>query len=221
MTITRAPRTLAILAGAILAGALTGCSTGAEPADEPEPGTEEPSEAPVDSEEPSEEPSEMPGADPADPGTWIIADGRIGPIEIGADFSETLGALPDDWVNDEQCPYMAYWNAPEGTYLVSFRHDEMSDDGSVVAATVETWETEQAGPQTADGLGVGSTRDDVAAVHPDAEEVPAPIGGGIFLAVAAGDPDDGALFFEFAEDGDTVTTVTVTTDDVPAYEPCA
>lgn len=225
MSITRAPAALGIAASVVLIGALTGCSTDTEPTDEPDPATQEPSSDPAPTSDPSEasstDPSDEPDDDMSDPAAWVIDDGEIGPLELGDDFAETLGELPSDWANDEQCAYLAYWNAPEGTYLISFRHDEMSEDGSIVAASVESWEHEPAGPRTEDGLGVGSTRDEVTAAHPNAEEVTAPIGGGTFLKVPADDADEGALFFEFAEGGDVVTTVSVTTADVPAYEPCA
>ncbi|WP_221585078.1 hypothetical protein [Microbacterium sp. G2-8] len=224
MTWQRTKTAVGILSGTILVGALAGCATGTTSGDAPDPEvtlTAGPAPA-TDSPMPPAEPSDPPDDDEtADPSMWEVDDGEVGPIEVGDDFRDTLAELGDDWQNDEQCAYMAWWNAPDGSYLVSFHHDDAADETGIIEVSVELTGDAADGPRTEHGVGLGSTRDEVMAAYPDAMDVPATIGGGSYLKVADDDVDDGALFFEFAEGADTVGAMAVSAADEPAYEACA
>ncbi|GAA4779160.1 hypothetical protein [Microbacterium gilvum] len=218
-------RSAAALAGA-LALALAGCASpgGAEPGttDSSAPSSATPSQTPA---TPPPTPS-TPGRDeedPADPATWEIEDGSIGPVELGEPFAQTLAGLPAEWINDDSCAWVAYWSSPDGTYLVSFQRDaDAGADGPVVGVAVE-WLSDMTGigPRTEEGLGVGAQRDDVLAVFPDAEEVASPVDGVSHLRVRDDDAEDGALFFTYSDGGDGAGSVTVTTQETPSYEACA
>ncbi|GAA3645046.1 hypothetical protein [Microbacterium marinilacus] len=163
--------------------------------------------------------------DVADPSTWQIEDGEIGPLEIGEDFDETLAELSaGDWTNDEACGWTAYWNAPDGAFTVWFARDEQTDPGPIETIAVE-WGPDAptgVGPRTEDGdVGLGSTRDEVRAVYPQAEELSSGMDGRVFLWVSDDDPEDGALFFEYLEGQDAAQSVVLTREDEPPYEVCA
>ncbi|CAH0186218.1 MULTISPECIES: hypothetical protein [unclassified Microbacterium] len=170
--------------------------------------------------EPSSEPSPIPepSLDPDDPATWPVTAAGIGPIETGGDFQETLAELPDSWNNDENCSWAAWWNADDNSYSMSFVRGTESDDAPIVLASASAADpvTAGVGPRTEEGLGIGSTKDEVLAQYPDASEGDAPIGDGTWLSV----PTDGAtMFFEYYT-GDQANAVTVTTLEAPPYETC-
>lgn len=210
----------------VLALAVAGCASTGDPADTADPTSASPTETAPPSQTPSTPPPTptTPGQDaedPADPATWEIEDGELGPIELGDDFDEVVAALPGDWVNDDSCAWVAYWSAPDGSYLVSFQRDA-EGAGPVIAATVESLSDRSGiGPRTEDGLGVGATREEVLAVYPDAVEVDSPIEGISFLRIDDDDAADGSLFFQYSEGEDGAERVAVTTLETPAYEACA
>ena len=203
-------KTTVLLAGA-LALVLTGCSTTGDPA------PPEPQWTPLPSATPSSEPAE-PGPDAAEPGTWAISDTGIGPIEVGGDFAATLEELPD-WSSPQQCEWTAAWSA-EGEYMIYFAHPDEGGPIDVVSVTAMPDAVPAgAGPRTVDDLGVGSTKEDVLAAHPDAEEGEAAIGdGSTWLAVQDG---EGRIFFEYGPQAQKADAVTVTDGQEPPYEVCA
>ncbi|WP_345546493.1 hypothetical protein [Microbacterium jejuense] len=81
--------------------------------------------------------------------------------------------------------------------------------------TTASWNDPSAadGPRTADGIGVGSTVDEVRAAYPDVTEVPDAIGPSIIHLKV------GRIFFTYRETP-VITSVTVTTADAPPYEVC-
>lgn len=206
----------AVLLTGALALSLSGCM-GAGDSVPPEPQW-----TPLPSVDPSVTPSSGPAEEPdaSDPDEWAVSGAGVGPIEIGGDFAATLDELAD-WSSPEQCEWTATWSA-EGEYMIFFAHP---DDGGrqpidviSISAMPDAART-GAGPRTADDLGIGSTRDEVLAAHPEAVEGDAAIGdGSSWLAVEDG---DGRIFFEYAADADAADAVTVTDGDEPPYEVCA
>ncbi|KQY97030.1 hypothetical protein B5M43_005110 [Microbacterium sp. MEC084] len=216
-------------AGALLALAVTlaACATptggagGVTPSASAAPSAE-PSVAPSPSGSPADDDAEE---DLSDPGSWEIEDGEVGPIEIGEDFAEALGELPPDaWLNEDRCAWTAFWNEPGGAYMVWFSRDAQTDAGPVQTVAVE-WGPDRiadVGPRVDDtGIGLGSTRDEVLAAFPGAEETPSAIEGRSFLRIADDEPDDGTLFFEFLEGQEGAQAVVLTTAAEPSYEVCA
>lgn len=207
-----------ILVTGILVAALAGCT----PAADDGPPTSTPSPSTTPSATPDGSPSPAPEPDLADPSTWIISEEGVGPIDIGGDFSATLDTLPESWENDaENCSWTAWWNADDASHGVFFVRGTESETAPIGEVTVYTAAEEPMavdGPVTAEGLGVGATKDEVLAAYPDAEEGAAQIGGGSWLML----PGDGDahVFFEFREGSDTASDVTVTTRSEPSYEVC-
>src|SRR5690606_12782794 len=174
---------------------------------QPSPSAAAPSEA-----LPSGEPPSV-AIDPEDPATWTIDGAGIGPISLGGDFRATLDDLPEEsWTNDDNCPWAAFWNAPDAGYGLHFAQGTEAADAPIglvsVSAPADAVDSD-AGPRTDQGLGLGATKDEVRAQHPDAVEAEAAIGGGSFLSITA---DEGStVFFEYAADGAEAFGVTVTT----------
>lgn len=196
--------------------ALTGCAPALAPTPTPpasETVTPEPS--------PTSD-TTTPSADPADPSTWIISDAGIGPIEIGGDFATTLGALPDTWTNDAaNCSWTAWWNAEDSSHGLFFVRGPENPAAPIREISVYTGTetpTVVDGPQTAEGLGVGSTEEEILVAYPDAEEGAAQIGNGTWIRLA-GD-GEAHVFFEFRDGVAGASSVAVTIGDEPSYEVC-
>lgn len=162
-----------------------------------------------------------PAVDPAVPGTWVISEDGVGPIEVGGDFSATLSALPGDWTNDSaNCAWTA-WLTSDSGYGVYFVRGTESDAAPI--REISVYDVAQDGstsgaPITAEGLGIGSTKDEVLAEYPGAQQGVPQIGDGVWIKV----PGDGSahVFFEFREGSDVAWDVTVTTGAEPSYEVC-
>lgn len=212
----RGQRTVALLGAAVVALSLSGCMAGASDV----PGSSAPPTS-VGSEPPAT-PKPAPTIDADDPSTWVITSSGIGPLQLGSDFSETVDALPDAWTHDPaQCSWVAWVNDDDTT--IWFAQDSDSAESPISTASVESTPADETagsddGPRTEDGLGLGSSKDDILTIHPDATEIPATIGDSVFIAVA--DAGVGTLFFEFAADSDAASSVTVTERAEPAYEMC-
>ncbi|MGF6821406.1 hypothetical protein M2317_000292 [Microbacterium sp. ZKA21] len=197
---------------------LTACAT---PANGPEqtPTSSEP--APSESASPSPSASGPDEPDPDDPSSWLVSAEGIGPVLIGGDFDATLADLPTTWTSDgAACPWAAFWNAPDTSFSMHFvrgAEDQSEPISDISASTMADSVSGPVGPETADGLGVGATRDEILAVYPDAEEGSASIDGE-WIRVPS--ESDGQIFFQFLTGADRAWAVTVTTRDEPSYEVC-
>lgn len=204
-------RIAAGFAAAVLVAALGGCATAPD---------ESPTATPPPAPAPTSTPTES-APEPGDPDAWTATDGAIGPIALDTPFPDAMAELPDGSQHDEaNCPWAAWWNSPEDYQLVVARDSAGSDDDPVlfVQAIAPPGTTAAVGPRTSDGLGIGSSLDEVEAAHPDAEYVDFPSGpieGGPRF-VKAGD----TLFFTYYDDDAVVTGVSVTTEATPPYELC-
>ena len=99
--------------------------------------------------------------------------------------------------------------------MYTARSWDAADDGPVtLVATAALAETPSAdGPRTAEGIGVGSTVEEVLAAYPDAVES-ADSTDSTIVHLNVGD-----MFFTYRE-APVITSVTVTTADAPPYELC-
>ncbi|MBD3943905.1 hypothetical protein IF188_19620 [Microbacterium sp. NEAU-LLC] len=166
---------------------------------------------------PTDTPTPSPTIDSDDPSTWIITEDGMGPIALGDPFPEALALMPEGTRNDTtNCAWTAWWNAPDQSYQVfAARASDSADDGPVINVSTDSWSDPAVadGPRTAEGIGVGSTVDEVRAAYPAAIEMPDSIGPDIvYLKV-------GRIFFTYRETP-VITSITVTTADVPPYEVC-
>lgn len=201
---------------------LAGCAgTTAEPPSQPapaDPSVTATAEPPADPSPTAEPPTT---ADPADPATWVISEDGIGPIVIGADFDAVLAELPESWTTDaENCSWAAWLN--DGTHQQYFVRPSDGSSNEIATASIADWEenaSADGAPATADGLSIGTTRDEVLTAYPDAVESTSSIGEYTLLAL----PSDGeaTVFFQFRADAEQASAVTVTTAGEPPYEVCA
>lgn len=194
----------------LLTGVLAGCAT---------PAGQGPTASPSASTDvtPTSEPTPSVTVDPDDPSTWVVTEDGVGPISLGAPFPEALALMPDGTTNDaENCAWSAWWSAPEEDYQVYMaRQGDGPEDGPVFLVETAAWSnpSEHPGPRTAEGVGIGSTVDEVRAAYPDAMEVPDSIDSSIVHLQV------GRIFFTYRDDP-VITAVTVTTADAPPYEIC-
>ncbi|WP_162893313.1 hypothetical protein [Microbacterium halotolerans] len=190
------PRALgAFVASVALAGALAACTAvgGADSDSDlpPSDGLAAMAETPVSSAD----------EDPEDPTTWVISAGAVGGVRIGDDFATTLETLPDTWRSVDEC-------------TVSW-HGEAGFDVTFAAAASGIVEIEVSGeigapseaPRTPEGLGLGSTRDEVRAVYPAAEETAAPTAGAIELHPEGRTAPGATLSFTIGDSGRVVGIV--------------
>ena len=204
-----------VLGAALLLLILPGCATGGDAPSTPgatpsTPGTT-PSETAV-----TEEPSQ-PAADPDDPSTWVIGQEGMGPVSLGAPFEDARAAMPEGTGNDENCEWTAWWNATDEDYdLFAARASDSDANGPVIVIDASAWADPGSveGPRTEDGIGIGSTFDEVQAAYPDAVPVESAVAG------AADVLQVGQVFFSSRPGEDVVSAVTVTSLEVPPYEVC-
>lgn len=155
--------------------ALSGCTGSAAPAQTegsssaaPTPAASSPSATPV--AEPAAEP--VVAVDPAQPSTWTIDFGSIGPVAIGQTRDEALASLaafPQGPLEDCPAPIstidlldgVAIWLTDDTLTQVVLMGDALI--GGAAPDSVSD------GPLTAEGIGVGSTTEELLAAYPDAQ----------------------------------------------------
>ena len=231
---------LAAATGTTLVLGLAGCSGSAasgEESDDETTGAVPTGESPSSTTAGTPSPTATAGGDDdgddgssTDPSTWRIDDDEIGPIEIGEPFDATLDALSDGWSTVEGCEWVASWTAEDSSYQIWFQAEDEQTTGDIVGVHVD-WLGDRTGvgPRTEDGLGVGSTREEVLEAHPRAEDVPPAQTDTWYVRIpddddsddSDTDDDDATLFFQFMDQQDGAQSVALTSRDTPAYEPCA
>lgn len=208
---TRASAFVALIAAAaLLAGCVPEPEQSASPSAtaSPAPSATETSTTPSPSAAPE---------DPDDPATWIVTQDGIGPLRLDDPFDDARALLPAGSEYDPSaCFWAAWWNSTDmetQVYVVGESADGSEEVGPVLLVASSAYQAEGlVGPRTVDGLGAGSTADEIRAVHPDAVEVEGTIDG-TFLQVDR-------IFFSFRTDSPHASAVTVTTLPEPPYEVC-
>lgn len=209
-------RTAAALGALALAVTLAGCGSGSwtNPTASPPTSVESPTPSPIE--------TQHTDADPADVRTWTITEQGMGPVQLDELFADAVAGVPD-WTVDQNCTWAAFWNDQATGVTAYFARDSEVSDGNVTTIEAESAAdtvNPADGPRTADGLGLGSTRDEVLAAHADAADPKPTIGDGTMLRVGPAGAGQGAIFFSFRAGEDTVSAVTVTSRDEPLYEVC-
>lgn len=211
MRMTKTLRIAAVLSAVLFTTTLAGCELSAwSPTESPAPPTSTATPTPIETQKVDAEP------DPEDMTTWVVSAEGMGPVQLGQPFADAVAAVPS-WTVDENCSWAAFWNASDQSQSAYFARQSDDDDGVVttidVAALVDTVAPED-GPRTAEGIGLGSTWDQVMAAYPDAAEQQPTIGDETLLRT-------GEVFFAFPDPDAGVSVITVTSLDEPPYEVCA
>jgi hypothetical protein len=138
-------------------------------------------------------------------------------VQVGEPFDEQTTGI-DGFTLVPGCEWVG--TADRDGYTLVVQRPDSEPDGPVVLvqAASATDDNVSTGPQTAEGIGIGSTIPDARAAYPDAEVVPS-LGDRRYLKV--GDDGASALFFTYTEGQDVVWAVTATSLDAPPYEACA
>jgi hypothetical protein len=118
-------------------------------------------------------PSMSPSAtqDAANPGTWIISDAGIGPVMLGSDVGSTSEAVAGAYTSDGTCEGLRLFKSAVSNPVTSLF---TSDDGSGLVHDITVRGPELSAPledtpQTAEGITLGSTREDLLEAYPPLE----------------------------------------------------
>ncbi|MGI6878664.1 hypothetical protein [Microbacterium sp. gxy059] len=212
-------RTAIAAAGIAVLLTLAGCAPEAD--DVPAPQASSPNATPDATASPQSEPSRS--DDPADPGTWVVTDRGIGPVDVGEDYETVLEEVRGAGIGPlgPQCEGVAYAASEDNTYDVQIVDDrDASSDGVVEVSAHWNGDVMGVGPRTPEGLGLGSTKAEVRSVYEDATERASQIDGRSFVVRGEG---EARIVFEYVDgnEGAVGVAVIARAASEPAYEPCA
>lgn len=164
------------------------------------PTSQKPKPTPKPTQTQTQTPTPKPTDESAD---WVISNAGIGPIKFGASFAGIINADGTRWVdNSGYCANVAELAGTQDDYYISVQHTK----DAITSMQVRTSRSDPAsvGPRTADGLGVGSTREDILAAVPTAKlESPKHLPGTEFVSV----PGPITMQFVFFDDATKAGTV--------------
>lgn len=161
---------------------------------------------------PTAAPEPVPASDPdpADPSTWTIGFDGIGPITLGTPLADIEAAVPP---TDSCRPGV---DSFFGSAVVASTDGADGESvGLVISQAVAAGDGSSiTPPTTAEGIGVGSTIDELLAAYPDAEPYQA-VNSTVYRIT------DGATYIHFDDYGKgTVQIVEVTSSPVKPKEYC-
>lgn len=102
-----------------------------------------------------------------DPGTWTISGTEVGPIAVEGDYSAETDDLAAAFVHDPACS--AVWKL-RGSDVPPREQPTLfivQDDAGRIAGVDISGSSSRAAPTTAEGLGLGSSLDELRAAYPD------------------------------------------------------
>ncbi|TQO24040.1 hypothetical protein FB385_2910 [Paramicrobacterium agarici] len=155
-------------------------------------------------------------------GDWVIGESAIGPFEIGMRYADAL-TTPDAEVT-ELCEGVAQIDVPGSPDVTMWATASEFDPASTlseisISVSPDTTRAAEDGPMTEKGIGLGATVDELTSAYADARELDdTGVPGRSMYYVQS---DGGGIIFTTGEGADTIWQISVTTGEVPSYEPCA
>lgn len=146
--------------------------------------------------------------------------GAIEGFAVGDSWADVTAGIPG-FATVEGCGWLGI--TPDGGFDLSVLRESGSSEAdpvTMVQVAVPPEDAEPIGPQTAEGIGIGSTLDDALAAYPDAEQIDGP-GPTDYLRVGSTGDGASSLFLTYSNGEDVVWAVTATSLPQPPYEPCA
>ncbi len=208
-------------AAALALAACAGTGTGTDPGSTPFPIpsvtasvpmiTATPPATPTDAPA-TDAPQPAPASDPADPSTWTIGFDGIGPITLGTPLSEVDAIVaPTDSCRPGVDSFF------DSTVVASTDGGAGEGDAATVGLVISQSVAKSSVtgiPTTAEGIGVGSTIDELLAAYPDAEPYEA-------VNSTAYRITDGTTYIHFDDYGKgTIQIIEVTSAPIKAKEYC-
>jgi hypothetical protein len=158
--------------------------------------------------------------DRTDPGTWTISGDEVGPVALGAPYTGEIDDLSDAYTRDPNTncsnPDVSFWDRPGAPTLVVTEQDGLVAGVQVGLGPSSDPSNLEVSPTTAEGIGVGSTLDDLHARYPDLRNV-GDIDGFELWSVQR---NGYAITFQIDTDTARVRTVWDGSDPMPPYEFC-
>lgn len=217
MSRVRAQRLTAVLAAGLLAISVAGCSNAAD-APEQTASPDAQSSAPADTQTPTPSATEAEGIE-----GWTIEQAGIGPFDIGMRYADAL--TENDATVTETCTGVASVESGEGAvdmWLLATDNDPEGTVSEISVSVTADGAAEHAGngPLTEEGIGLGSSVDELTSAYPDVRELDDTGVPNRSMYYLQGD-EGGGLIFTTQSGDDVIWSISVTTGETPAYEPCA
>jgi len=205
----------ALATGALAATALALALTGCTPA-KPTPGFVEVTPGLSTSASPTAD-AETVAADPAQPSTWTIGFDGVGPLVLGTPSTEQHDVLAafEPEVAADGCG-LDFVSTPSGLRVGTA--ESAADGVTSIVLNVDVPAEASPGPRTANGIGIGSTIDDLVKAYPDAHKTSG-MGEGL-ITYAVTDASGHSIVFGAWRTDPAITTIQVGTGDQITAEGC-
>lgn len=162
---------------------------------------------------PSEpQPSAVP-VETSDPATWTIDFDSVGPIELGEAVTSARGDM-SAWVAEpvDVCTWTNWFSRPEISLVFILTEDESAIDLIDIS---NRGQDARVGPKTAEGIGLGSTLDELTAAYPDVQRTGDYGPDYLYYAIT-----DGSNWIVFAVEPTGISRIAVGPYDQLASEYC-
>lgn len=156
-------------------------------------------------------------ADPAQPSTWTIGFDAVGPIVLGTPSTEQHAVLAafEPEVAGDGCG-LDFVSTPSGLRVGT--GESAADGVTSVVLNAEVPAQVGAGPHTANGIGIGSTIDDLVKAYPDARKTSDM--GEALITYAVTDASGHSIVFGAWRTDPAIATIQVGTGDRITAEGC-
>ena len=162
-------------------------------------------------------PAPAPALNLDDPRSWIISFTAVGPLDLGVSLNDQIPSMTAFTANaQDACPWVMSFERP-GTPSIWI--PDYTDTGDIKQIVVQGWGSAAnvagTSPQTAGGIGIGATVDELRAAHPETAEVAGKYAPHYSLSDGAGHWTNFA-----ADDAGLIDTIVVGNSQVMDSEYC-